>query len=291
MINLEKERLSSSSYWNLEDNYHCAGDGRGGVGPRTTHFSSHKVHFGRDRHDGGFIPYQGIAQGTIWLHHWVVFCVVLNFVLVTTIVNMVWVWVPPTLPTRKSIVGLRVTILCTLRVGIIHPWVINTKKVPILRHIFGGRIIMVLMVMVEVVLILVQPTSSSKMIILVETYMMWSLVHISVSAKHTPWCNNLVGFIQIILQAILHLVLQTVMIKLVWALVPLIFTPIKMIFGLVVVILCHIGLRIIHKWCIQTKKGNIIHDIRRVSTILVFLAMVEVVLVLVSPTPPTWKVI
>ena len=41
-----------------EEKFSAAGDGRCGVGPRNTHFSSQKVDFSRDRHDGGFQPYQ-----------------------------------------------------------------------------------------------------------------------------------------------------------------------------------------------------------------------------------------
>ena len=48
--------LSSSSYLSLEDYYSADGDGRGGVGPTTTHFPFQKFYFGRDRHDI-FFPY------------------------------------------------------------------------------------------------------------------------------------------------------------------------------------------------------------------------------------------
>ena len=46
---LGQKRASSSSYWRLEDNYRGADDGRGGVGPRTTHFYPQKVAFVREK--------------------------------------------------------------------------------------------------------------------------------------------------------------------------------------------------------------------------------------------------
>ena len=64
MSHEDKERLSYSSYWRLEDNYHGYGDGRGGVGTRNTQLSSKKVTFDRDRHDGGFISYHSHQTGS-----------------------------------------------------------------------------------------------------------------------------------------------------------------------------------------------------------------------------------
>ena len=83
------------------------------------------------------------------------FRVVLDLVLVMVMLNVVWVLVPPTLPHRKLMFGLMMEILCYIRVGIIHPGVIYTRTGPIIHQILGGRIIMVLLVMVDVVLVLV----------------------------------------------------------------------------------------------------------------------------------------
>ena len=44
----------SSSNSRRKDYYGSADDGRGGAGPRNTHFSSQKDNFGRDRHDGSY---------------------------------------------------------------------------------------------------------------------------------------------------------------------------------------------------------------------------------------------
>ena len=41
----------------MEDNDRGADDGRGGVGPRTTHFYPQKVTFVRDKQHGGIISY------------------------------------------------------------------------------------------------------------------------------------------------------------------------------------------------------------------------------------------
>ena len=48
------------------------------------------------------------------------------------------------------------------------------------------------------------------------------------------------------LQVIIHLVLQLVMMNVVWVLGPPTLPTKKCIFGLMVVILCHIGVGIIH---------------------------------------------
>ena len=86
----------------------------------------------------------------------------LHLVLLLEIVKVVWFLVPPTLPSKNLKVGLMVVTLCCQEVSIIHSWVIHKNTGPILHKILVGRIIMVLLVMVEVVLVLVQPTGSRQ---------------------------------------------------------------------------------------------------------------------------------
>ena len=80
--------------------------------------------------------------------------VVLNLVLMTVMVEVVWVLAPPNFNPRKLIVGLMVEILCHIRVGIIHPRVIETNTGPLLHYICVGSTILVLLMMVEVVLVI-----------------------------------------------------------------------------------------------------------------------------------------
>ena len=54
----KKFKSSSSIYISREDLFRTTGSGRVDVGPSTTHLSSQKVDFGRDRHDEGFQPSQ-----------------------------------------------------------------------------------------------------------------------------------------------------------------------------------------------------------------------------------------
>ena len=58
MIHSNRFRYSSSLSLRGEDQFRTSGDYRGGVSPYTDHFYSPKVYFDRDRHDGGFQPYQ-----------------------------------------------------------------------------------------------------------------------------------------------------------------------------------------------------------------------------------------
>ena len=63
MSNSKKDRSYYSSYKRREDKFITDGDsdgyGRGGVGPRTTHFYSHKIFdFGIERNNEGLCPYQ-----------------------------------------------------------------------------------------------------------------------------------------------------------------------------------------------------------------------------------------
>ena len=86
------------------------------------------------------------------------------------------------------------------------------------------------------------------------------------------------------LQVILHLVFLMVMVELVWVLGPLRFPTKHIIFGLMVVIFCHLGVGIIWWWLIQTNIGPNIHYLKGGTIILVLLVMVEVVLVIEQPT-------
>ena len=51
-------KSSSLLYLSREGQFSTSVGGRGDGGCSTTHFSSQKVYFGRDRHDGGFQPSQ-----------------------------------------------------------------------------------------------------------------------------------------------------------------------------------------------------------------------------------------
>ena len=84
---------------------------------------------------------------------------VLPLVLVTVMVNVVCVLVPPTLSIKKLIFELMAVILCHQRVGSIKPRVIHTKTGTIIHNILGWRIILVLLVMVEVVFVIGPPNS------------------------------------------------------------------------------------------------------------------------------------
>ena len=63
------------------------------------------------------------------------------------------------LTSQKLIVVLMVVILCHIRVGIICPSVIHKNTGPIIYHILAGSIIVFLLIMVEVLLFLGNPTS------------------------------------------------------------------------------------------------------------------------------------
>ena len=81
--------------------------------------------------------------------------------LVMAMVKAVWVLGPPNLPSRKLIVELMVVILCCKGVGNIHPCIIHTNTCTIFHKILVGRIIMLMMLMVEVILVPRQPTSTT----------------------------------------------------------------------------------------------------------------------------------
>ena len=93
------------------------------------------------------------------------------------------------------------------------------------------------------------------------------------------------------IQVIINLVLAEMMVKVVWVLGTHTLSPIKIIVGLVVVILCHLGVVMIQKWFIQKETGSLIHYIRGRMIILVLLVMLEVVLVLRQPNSTPQNVI
>ena len=116
--------------------------------------------------------------------------------------------------------------------------------------------------------------------------MMVFLWHIRVIIYNTPWCNNIVGVIQLILLVTIHLVLHIIMVKVVWFLIPPTFPPKKLIVSLMVLILCHITVGIFHPWVIPKKAGPLICYLLVGVTNLVLMMMVEVVLFLVPTTYP-----
>ena len=68
-----------------------------------------------------------------------------------------------------------------------------------------------------------------------------------------------------------------------WVLEPPTFPPRKYIVGLIAVILCHLGVVIIHPWYISTKACPLLNFLRGVRLNLLPLVMVEAVLVLGNP--------
>ena len=78
-----------------------------------------------------------------------------------------------------------VVIFCHKGGLIIHPRIIHTKTGTNINKMLGGRIIILLMMMVEVVLVLGQPTSPPEMIFLRDEGMVWCLVHPIVSTHNT----------------------------------------------------------------------------------------------------------
>ena len=90
------------------------------------------------------------------------FLMVLPLVLVLFMVKVLWVLRPPTLPPIKWIVVLIVVIFFLQLVGNIHIGFIHTKTVPILRLILEVSIVIVIAEVLEVFLVLVQPTSPPR---------------------------------------------------------------------------------------------------------------------------------
>ena len=69
---------------------------------------------------------------------------------------------------------------------------------------------------------------------------MGDLVYLRVIVKHLNCCHHPVSNIQLMIWVVLNLMLVLVMLKVVWDIGPPTLPPIKLIFGLVVVILCDI---------------------------------------------------
>ena len=59
----------------------------------------------------------------------------------------------------------------------------------------------------------------------------------------------------LLLLMVIHLLLVMEMVNMVWVLVPPTFTSEKLIFGVIVVIFCHIRVGITHQFFIQTNAG------------------------------------
>ena len=149
-----------------------------------------KVVFAKTSIMGALFHLRVIVQHHQWRHYPIsniqlVLWVVLHLMLVLVMVKLVWDLAPPTLPLIKFTVGLMVEIFCGLRLGNIYTWVIHTKKGTIINHIFKGRITALILVMVDVVLVLGQPTSTPKYIFF-QRQAWWGFSKISVSAHITP---------------------------------------------------------------------------------------------------------
>ena len=132
--------------------------------------------FVRDKHDAGFSSSWNMRTPATMSSYFevdikIMLMVIFHLVLVMEMVNVVWVLGPPTLHPKMLIVVLIILILWLFIVCIIHTWIVHTHTGPIIHRIWGGRIIMFLLVMVEVVLFLLPPTSPPKTIIFSETGM------------------------------------------------------------------------------------------------------------------------
>ena len=156
----------------------------------------------------GFRPYQCRHHGEININ--LIILVVLHLALNLLMVMVVWVLVIPTFPIINMFVGLIVLILYHLRVVIIHPWVIQIKTGPIIFHIRGGRIILAMLVMIEVLLILWPPTSPSRKFILADIGTTMCLGHLIFIVIYSLWCHLVVGIIHSNLTILINSVLPMV---------------------------------------------------------------------------------
>ena len=116
-------------------------------------------------------------------------------------------------------------------------------------------------------------------------------VHFSIIVEHPPWIYLGVGIIKLLIMVVIRLVLLMVMVEVVWILVTPTFIPKKLIFGLMVIVLRHLRVRIINQWVIQTKTGPLFYYIWKWSINLALLVMLEVLLVLGITTSPPRKLI
>ena len=100
--------------------------------------------------------------------------------------------------------------------------------------------------MVDVMLVLLTPTSPHINYIFIETNIMDGFSLIRVLTQQPMWHRISVGIIQLVLWVVFNLVLLMVMEMLAWVLGPLKSTHRNLIVVLIVEILCHIGVDIIH---------------------------------------------
>ena len=169
---------------------------------------------------GGFGHLGVIVQRPPWFHIVVgiiqlVILVVIHKFLLLVMVKVVCFLVPSTFPPRNMIVGLMVVILCHLRVLIINPRAIPKNKLPLISYLLVGMINLSLLVMVVLVSVLVQPTSTPIRFILSHTAIMWGFVHLGVIAQYSPCSNLAVGIIQLVIMLVIRLVFLLVMVKVV----------------------------------------------------------------------------
>ena len=97
-----------------------------------------------------------------------------------------------------------------------------------------------LLVVIEVVLVPGPPISPPKKLILSQTGIMGGFIHIRAIVHHPRWCHNSLYIIQLVMMVVIHLLFHMVMVKVVWVLGPPKCSPQNNIFGLMVVILCHL---------------------------------------------------
>ena len=86
-----------------------------------------------------------ILQNPQWNNHvlgkiQLILMVIINLVLHLVMAQVVWILGSTNIPPINIIFGLMGVIFCHLRVDIIHLWLIQANKGPILHHIGGGRI-------------------------------------------------------------------------------------------------------------------------------------------------------
>ena len=117
---------------------------------------------------------------------------------------------------------------------------------------------MMLLLTVEIVLVLVQPTSIPIMFIFPEKCIMKGFTHFRMISQHTPWRYLGVDITKLVLLMVLFLMLFLELLKVVWVLVPPNIPPISSIVSLVVVILCHLGVGKIYLLDIHNNIGPMI---------------------------------
>ena len=111
------------------------------------------------------------------------------------VVKLVLVLGFPTSTTRKFSVVFIEVLLCHLRVGILYPWVIHKTKDHMLNKILGGRIMVVILVILDLVLVLGPPTYPPKKEILLATGEVGDIRNRIMIAQPPPWFYLAVGII------------------------------------------------------------------------------------------------